>query len=121
MDDGWSVQDAASRLACSESTVRRRVDAGTLTAVDAAVPLRITKESLATAQREMLHRMGLAHPDDIRELADNPSGVTTGPDEIERLQNELTLVQGALADLTAAHATLLDTFRRLSDGAVPNN
>lgn len=113
--DGWSVQDAASRLLCSEASIRRRVASdGDLVAVDGAKPLLITHESVTEVQAEMLRRMGVAPAEPP--LASGPTD-----ERLKQLEDENTLLQGALADLAAANAAMLDTYRRLTAGAIPNN
>jgi hypothetical protein len=112
---GWSVRDAAARLLCSEASVRRRVvPDGDLVAVDGAKPLLITRASVEAVQTEMLRRMGV--------LPADPAPV---PDQTEtrlrQLEADNQALQGALADLTAANAAMLDTYRRLSAGAIPND
>ncbi|GAA4372922.1 hypothetical protein GCM10023146_23870 [Nocardioides caricicola] len=112
--DGWSVRDAATRLLCSEASIRRRIGSdGDLVAVDGAKPLLITRASVEAVQAEMLRQMGVTQ-----------SSTEPTPDQTEtrlrQLEAENQDLQGALADLTAAHAAVLDTYRRLSAGAIPN-
>lgn len=112
--DGWSVRDAAARLLCSEASIRRRVASdGDLEAVSGAKPLLITHASVQAVQAEMLRQMGIARD------GDQPRG--PAEERILQLEAENATLQGALADLTAAHSAMLDTYRRLSDGSVPNN
>ena len=113
--DGWSVREAATRLLCSEASIRRRIGSdGDLQAVPGAKPLRITAESVTAVQQKMLREMGVS-----------AAAVSTAPEvtaeRIAHLEAELQTLQGALADLTAANAAMLDTYRRLSAGAVPNH
>lgn len=108
---GLSVQDAATRLLCSEASIRRRIaPGGDLQTVPGAKPVLITHESFTAVQGEMLRRMGLAEPT-----------MTSGGERVTQLEAEVTLLRGALADLTASNSAMLDTFRRLSEGSVPNN
>jgi hypothetical protein len=112
--DGWSVRDAAARLLCSEASIRRRAASdGDLQAVIGAKPLLITHASVQAVQAEMLRQMGITTGDQQQ----------PGPAEerIRQLEAEIAALQGALADLTAANSAMLDTYRRLSAGAVPNN
>ena len=122
--DGWSVQEAAERLLCSDSTIRRRLrENGDLSAVDGPGPTRVTRSSVDAAQADMLRRMGVGNscPQGSctnSQGADRDSAALAT--EVERLEADLALARGALDDLTAAHSALLDTFRRLSAGATPN-
>ena len=118
MADGWSPHEAADRLLCAEATVRRRVTSGDLKREEGPGPLRITRASVEAAQADMLRRMGVTGP--------APQGgqrrTEIGADaEVDRLRQQLRDLRGALADLTAAHAAVLDTYRRLSEGAIPND
>lgn len=104
------------RPLCSEASIRRRIASdGDLEAVPGAKPLRITAESVATVQDEMLRKMGVVAASMMS------SAVSPDEDRVTQLTADVQLLQGALADLTAANAAMLDTFRRLSAGAVPNN
>jgi hypothetical protein len=104
------------RLLCSEASIRRRIASdGDLEAVPGAKPLRITAESVATVQDEMLRKMG------VTAAWTRSSMVTTNEERVAHLAAEVQTLQGALADLTASNAAMLDTYRRLSAGAVPNN
>lgn len=123
--DGWTVREAAARLLCSESKVRRRLrPGGDLKALDAPGPLRVEAASLAAAQTDMLRRMGVSGLGEQVGCM-NPQGADQAQTDLqrenERLTRDLVMARGALDDLTAAHATLLDTFRRLSQGATPNH
>jgi hypothetical protein len=119
MERSWSVREAAERLLCSEATIRRRVTSGDdLEREPGPGPLRITGKSLAAAQADMLRRMGVQDPD---AQDTNQEQARPGKDEeMELLRAEVRRLQGALADLTAAHSAVLDTFRRLSSDAIPN-
>lgn len=113
--EGWSVREAATRLLCSEASIRRRVGSdGDLQAVPGAKPLRITAESVTAVQQEMLREMG------VSTAAVSPAN-DVSTERVTQLEAELQTLQGALADLTAANAAMLDTYRRLSAGAVPNH
>lgn len=113
---GWSVREAATRLLCSEASIRRRAASdGDLEAVPGHKPLRITAESVDAVQGEMLRKMGVTMA-----LTAEPA-LTTNIERIAQLEAEVRTLQGALADLTASSAAMLDTYRRLSAGAVPNN
>jgi hypothetical protein len=124
-DDGLSVREAMDRLMCSESTLRRRLKPeGDLETVPDSSPVRVTRASVDAAQAVMTRRMGLspATPQDPCTNTQPTDGrIADLQREVERLTAELTLTKGVLADLTTAHSALLDTFRRLSAGAVPNN
>jgi hypothetical protein len=114
--DGWSVREAATRLLCSEASIRRRVASdGDLETVPGVKPLRITAESVAAVQGEMLRKMGVAA------ASTAVPALTTNEERVAQLEAEVQTLQGALADLTASNAAMLDTYRRLSAGAVPNN
>ena len=114
--EGWSVREAATRLLCSEASIRRRIASdGDLEAVPSAKPLRITEESVAAVQGDMLRKMGVAVTPTLS------SADATNADRVTQLVAEVRTLQGALADLTASNAAMLDTYRRLSAGAVPNN
>ena len=41
--------------------------------------------------------------------------------ELDRLSSEVVLLKGVVADLTAAHENMLNTYRRMSEGGIPNN
>ena len=82
-------------------------------------PLHITGRSLAAAQADMLRRMGVQAAD-AQDAAQEPQ-TRSRADEIDQLRAEVRRLQGALADLTAAHSATLDTFRRLSGDAIPNH
>jgi hypothetical protein len=111
--ESWSVREAATRLLCSEASIRRRVSThGDLEAVPGAKPLRITAESVAAVQDEMLREMGITTAS---------LGMRSSEEHVANLETEVRNLQGALADLTASNAAMLDTYRRLSAGAVPNN
>lgn len=113
--EGWSVSEAAARLLCSEASIRRRVASnGDLEAVRNAKPLRITAASVAAVQDEMLRKMGV-----IR--ASTEGGQVAEGERVTQLVAELQVLRGALADLTASNSAMLDTYRRLSAGAVPND
>lgn len=118
MSAGWSVGEAASRLLMSESTVRRRIrDGDVLVAAAGPGPLRVTPASLNAMQSTMLQQMGLTRTDYERASEPHPDKDL----EIDRLTTEILLLKGAIADLTAAHENLLNTYRRMSDGGIPNN
>lgn len=128
MSEGWSVQEAAQRLLCSEATVRRRLASSTdpLTTVAGSNPVRVTHASLAAVQAEMLRRMGIEATPSISGVEVSPDSTAPTPgsgaaDELARMQARIDDLQGALADLTAANAAMLDTYRRLSEGSRPNN
>lgn len=113
--DGWSVRDAATRLLCSEATVRRRLaPGGDLVAIDGSKPLLITRASVLAVQTEMLRKMGVATPDPMPAPSDTEA-------RLRHLEAQNQALQGALTDLTAANAAMLDTYRRISAGAIPNN
>ncbi len=110
------MREAATQLLCSEASIRRRVASdGDLEAVPGAKPLRITAASVTAVQDQMLRKMGVAPPSTVS------SDVAAAEIRIAQLTTEVQTLQGALADLTASNAAMLDTFRRLSAGAIPNN
>jgi len=118
MPVGWSVSEAASRLLLSESTVRRRIRDGDVLVAEAGPgPLRVTLASVTAMQSLMLQQMGLPSTDQERALEPQPDKDL----EIDRLTAEILLLKGAIADLTAAHENVLNTYRRMSDGGIPNN
>lgn len=103
------------RLLCSEASIRRRIASeGDLQAVPGAKPLRVTAESVVHVQEEMLRRMGVP-------AASATPEATTTQGRVAELEAEVQTLRGALEDLTASNAAMLDTYRRLSAGAVPNN
>lgn len=119
MTEGWSVREAADRLVCSEATVRRRCEPGRDLSREAAPgPMRVTRASVEAAQADMLRRMGVAAPGP--QEAGSQTEIERSA-ELDRLRAQVRNLQGALADLTAAHSAVLDTYRRLSEGAVPND
>jgi hypothetical protein len=114
--DSWSVREAATRLLCSEASIRRRIASeGDLQVVPGAKPLRVTAESVAAVQDEMLRKMGVGPTSAATPVA------AANEERVAQLEADVQTLQGALADLTASNAAMLDTYRRLSAGAVPNN
>jgi hypothetical protein len=110
---GVSVRDAAARLHCSEATIRRRVEARELVALPGPGPLRISAASVTSAQEDMLRRMGVDPP--VRRGEPDAAALDLAA-EVARLRSQVMGLKGALADLTAAHSAVLDTYRRLSEG-----
>jgi len=111
--EGYPVQQAAQRLDWSESTVIRAIKSGTLQLVPGSRPRMVKKESVDAAVAAKLERMGI-----------HVQAPVSGGEQalrISHLEEEVTRLRGALADLTAAHSATLDTFRRLSEGSIPNN
>jgi DNA-directed RNA polymerase specialized sigma24 family protein len=113
MVGAYSVGQAAQRLDCSEATIRRDVERGVLAAVSGSKPLLLTVASVDQAVETKLKRMGV-------ELQPPPSAADQAA-HVAKLERDLEELKGALADLTAAHSAVLDTYRRLSSGGVPNN
>jgi excisionase family DNA binding protein len=110
---GYTVGDAARRLDCSEPTIRRLIERGALEQVDRARPLLVTAESVDREVMAKLQRMGVGavrDPDSSRLQ-----------DRIRELEAEVSRLKGGMDDLVAANAAMLDTYRRLSTGGIPNN
>jgi hypothetical protein len=108
---GYSVSEAARRTGHSDSTIRRLVNKGILEQIPGSGPTRITTSSVDAERQRALERLGAVEPG-----AETPSDA-----RVEALEAKVVELSGALSDLTAAHSVLLDTFRRLSSGGVPNN
>jgi transposase-like protein len=112
---GYTVGDAARRLDCSEATVRRQLeDDGPLEAIVGTRPLRVTRESVDREVQRKLNAMGVM-----------PTGPTEGEAVLQmrivELEGEVARLKGALFDLSTAHESVMNTYRRMTDGVIPNN
>ena len=105
--DGYSVDRAARRLACSESTVRRHVRDGVLEQVSGVSQIRVTEESVERERARILDDLG------VRPESDSERQVHLR--EVEGLQEENKRLRAAIQDMRRSDQALNDAIGKLTD------